>query len=203
MGDLPGGAFESIATDVTSDGSTIAGYSYSGNGFSEAFRWTAASGMVGLGDLPGGDFFSQANGVSADGSTVVGHSSSAADAGNYDEEAFRWTAAAGMVGLGDLPGGDFYSDALDVSADGSTVVGVSISTGDSFTGLQAFRWTSTAAWSRCGTCCSPTASTPPPMGGRSSTGPTASAPTATRSSATAFVTTTSKPSSPSSPSRPV
>ena len=27
-------------------------------------------------------------------------------------------------GLGDLPGGDFYSEALGISADGSTVVGV-------------------------------------------------------------------------------
>jgi probable HAF family extracellular repeat protein len=139
LGDLPGGAFESIATDVTSDGSTIVGHSDSVNGIAEAFRWTAASGMVGLGDLPGGDFYSQAFAVSDDGSTVVGKSRSASSVGY---EAFRWTEASGMVGLGDLPGGSFDGIAWDVSADGSTVVGVSNSIGDIFVGQKAFRWTS-------------------------------------------------------------
>ncbi len=38
-----------------------------------------------------------------------------------------------FMGLGDLPGGEFFSSAQDVSADGSVAVGVS--------GGQAFRWT--------------------------------------------------------------
>src|SRR5690606_14476288 len=38
-------------------------------------------------------------------------------------EGFVWTDADGMLGLGDLPGGGFGSRALDVSADGSVVVG--------------------------------------------------------------------------------
>ena len=46
--------------------------------------------------------------------------------------------AAGMVGLGDLPGGDFSSIAQDVSDDGSVVVGI----GNSASGEEAFRWTS-------------------------------------------------------------
>ena len=37
-------------------------------------------------------------GISADGSVVVGQSR---------DQAFRWTQATGMVGLGDLPGGIF------------------------------------------------------------------------------------------------
>lgn len=41
-----------------------------------------------------------------------------------------------MVGLGDLPGGDFLSDAKDVSADGSVIVGA----GWSASGPEAFRW---------------------------------------------------------------
>jgi probable HAF family extracellular repeat protein len=41
-------------------------------------------------------------------------------------------------GLGELPGGDFYSTALGISADGSTVVGVS-TVGSVHS--QAFRWT--------------------------------------------------------------
>ena len=37
-------------------------------------------------------------------------------------EGFIWTAATGMVGIGDLPGGFFASSAEGVSADGSVVV---------------------------------------------------------------------------------
>jgi uncharacterized membrane protein len=56
-------------------------------------------------------------------------------------EAFRWTSAAGMTGLGDLPGGDFYSKATDISADGSVVVGYGTSDLVSYSGWEAFYWT--------------------------------------------------------------
>ena len=117
LGDLPGGNFLSLAMAVSADGRVIVGYAASTNGL-EAFRWTAATGMVGLGDLSGGTFSSFAWAVSADGSVVVGYSR--ASSGN---EAFRWTQATGMVGLGDLPGGSFFSTANGVSADGQVVVG--------------------------------------------------------------------------------
>ena len=42
-----------------------------------------------------------------------------------------------MTGLGDLAGGAFFSEAYDVSNDGSTVVGTS----GSASGTEAFRWT--------------------------------------------------------------
>ncbi|HVP28588.1 MAG TPA: PEP-CTERM sorting domain-containing protein [Myxococcota bacterium] len=71
--------------------------------------------------------------VSADGSTVVGVS--VTDHPNLGEEAFRWTASGGMVGLGFLPE-ENASYANGVSADGSVVVG---NTGLSFG--EAFRWT--------------------------------------------------------------
>lgn len=70
--------------------------------------------------------------MSADGSVIVGTSYSASGM-----EAFRWTQAGGMVGLGDLTGGGFSSGASDVSADGSVIVGVS----DSAFGKEAFLWT--------------------------------------------------------------
>src|SRR5215467_5142666 len=93
--------------------------------------------FIPLGDLPGGMFLSRASGASADGSVVVGTS-----LGPSEEEAFRWTAAGGLVGLGVLPGGEGgLSSALVVSADGSLVVGVS----DSSAGRQAFRWTEAGA----------------------------------------------------------
>lgn len=122
LGDLPGGDLESLASDVSDDGSVVVGFSVSDSGI-EAFRWTANTGMVGLGDLPGGRFDSEARAISADGSVIVGFG--ATEASGFGEEAFRWTQETGMVSLGDLPGGDFESLALDVSADGSVVVGSS------------------------------------------------------------------------------
>jgi probable HAF family extracellular repeat protein len=70
-----------------------------------------------------GDVYSRATGVSGDGTAVVGYSF---DQG-FVHEAFVWTAATGMVGLGSLPGA-LIADSLAnaVSADGSTVVGLSL-----------------------------------------------------------------------------
>lgn len=48
---------------------------------------------------------------------------------------------ATFEGLGDLPGGSFYSRAQGVSADGSVVVGVSLSGNGSGNADEAFRWT--------------------------------------------------------------
>jgi probable HAF family extracellular repeat protein len=119
LGFLPGGIL-SEALGVNADGSVVVGYSQA-PGQAEAFRWTAASGMVGLGFLPGGNG-SIAQGVSADGNTAVGGSS---DAVTGLPQAFRWTAAQGMVGIGFLPGssnsylpGSSNSYAYGISADG-------------------------------------------------------------------------------------
>ncbi len=92
-------------------------------------------GFQGLGVIPPvASPSSGASGVSADGAVVVG----VANSGIGTAEAFRWTSAGGMVGLGDLPGGSFFSTAYAVSADGSTVVGQ----GQSVSGFEAFRWSS-------------------------------------------------------------
>jgi len=53
-------------------------------------------------------------------------------------EAFRWTQESGMQGLGGLAGGNFYSNAYDVSADGSVVTGYSHSLEGN---KEAYRWT--------------------------------------------------------------
>ncbi len=137
LGDLSGGSFESVANGISSDGQVIVGRGTSGSG-TEAFRWTNDGGMVGLGDLPGGYFNSWATAVSSDGSIVIGTSSSTASFASYENatEAFRWTSVGGMVGLGDLPGGDFHSSANAISSDGSIVAGQSISA----LGYEAFIW---------------------------------------------------------------
>lgn len=68
--------------------------------------------------------------ISSDGSMIVGHTGSA-----DGTEAFLW--ADGVVsGLGDLPGGDFWSSAHALSLDGSAVVGYSLSD----KGGEAFLW---------------------------------------------------------------
>lgn len=61
-------------------------------------------------------------------------------------------ALAGVVGfqgLGDLPGGNIFSQAAGVSADGSVVVGQS----NSASGGEAFRWTAgggmVGLWATC------------------------------------------------------
>ncbi|CAK9078657.1 PEP-CTERM sorting domain-containing protein [Durusdinium trenchii] len=69
---------------------------------------------------------------------VVGQASSSSGT-----EAFRWTSSGGMIGLGDLPGGGFFSNAYDVSADGAVVVGSGYSNSVYGTPIyEAYRWTS-------------------------------------------------------------
>jgi probable HAF family extracellular repeat protein len=126
------GHHASSAKGVSADGSVIVGSSSSDSAH-EAFRWTADGGMVGLGRLRD-HLHSYAQDISADGSVVVGSSGNRTLGVLYphgwepveDYEAFVWTEADGMVGLGYLPG-DGWSQAYAVSADGSMVVGASAS----------------------------------------------------------------------------
>jgi probable HAF family extracellular repeat protein len=139
LGYLPGGEWFSSASGVSADGSVVVGSSDSASG-NEAFRWTQATGMVGLGNLEWEwGSFGDASGVSTDGSVVVGYSSN-----ELSFEAFRWTQQTGMVGLGDLLSSvdttsRFFSIASGVSGDGSVVVGDS----QSVNGQEAFIWNST------------------------------------------------------------
>ena len=117
------------AREVSADGNVVVGNTLGLP--SQAFRWTQATGVVGIGNFPGGSG-SDAFDVSDDGNVIVGRGIS-----TNGQEAFRWTEATGIVGLGDLPGGDFTSEATGVSADGSVIVGGATSAD----GKEAFRWT--------------------------------------------------------------
>ena len=126
LGDLPTGGFQSVAQDVSADGSVVVGMSLVDGNMHDAFRWTEATDMVGL---SGGTIYCRGTGASFDGSVVVG--------ANYSVnpvEAFRWTQGTGIVNLGSL---GRSSHAEGVSADGSVVVGRSGT-------LEAFRWTQAA-----------------------------------------------------------
>ncbi len=93
-----------------------------------------AASILALGDVPGGNFTSQANAVSADGLVVVGQSGF---------QAFRWTAATGMIGLGFVPSSPLQrlSDARAVSMDGSVIVGYATVPVPTFNKNGSFLWT--------------------------------------------------------------
>lgn len=133
LGGLDGPSYGSSIPGVSADGSTVVGYSQHGDLTIEGFRWTEATGMTGIGWLPG-EQVSFARQVSGDGAVVTGK---AQDNGGTNAVAFHWTQASGMVSLGSLPGGSDNSEAWDISADGSTIVGEAYSTD----GIQAFVWT--------------------------------------------------------------
>lgn len=121
------GYLSGAARAVSGDGSVVVGFSSSnsvpGSGVagSQAFRWTQHDGLEPLGVLSGGSG-SRADGISADGSVIVGTSST--DIG--PREAFLYTSASGLQGLGAFSGGGFSSSALGISADGTVVVGNSV-----------------------------------------------------------------------------
>ena len=93
----------------------------------------------GLGDLPGGGVESKTYGMSGDGRTVVGYSESSP----YDE-AFRWTDANGMVGLGDFDPNATQprSESWGASYNGTVVVGYAW---QNVIGYLPCRWTASGA----------------------------------------------------------
>ena len=138
LSDLPNGIFDSRGYAVSNDGNMVAGFGSTAAG-PEAMRWTEAGGMVGLGLLAGLPY-STAYGISGDGNTVVGfgHQNILQTNGVAGDQAFRWTQATGMVGLGYLNVGDNYSLAAATNSDGSVVVGNSSNTVAGT--AEAFRW---------------------------------------------------------------
>ena len=121
------GAFETAANGVSGDGSVVVGQSVSDfTQGSRAFRWTRAGGFERLADS-----VSFANAVSADGTVIVGSVS-----GEDTTRAFRWTEEGGLQTL-DLLDGGISAAALDVSGDGSVIVGRSLGEGNLAT---AVRW---------------------------------------------------------------
>jgi len=125
----------STASGVSGDGLIVVGTTFwnsSEYSYSEAFRWTDATGMVALLEQPGGPGPSSfATGISADGSLIVGGLGSYHD--QLNSEPFVWTAASGMqrlvdlltvqYGLGDEIAGWQLGNIVDLSADGRFLVG--------------------------------------------------------------------------------
>lgn len=117
----------------------------------QAYRWTLGTGAIGLGWLRPNGTDSTANGTNDDGSVIVGCSATWSFNHSGNCEAFRWTEATGMVGLGFLPGSiptpppgtvpvvpPGFSDATAANADGSVIAGYAENASNA---VEAFRWT--------------------------------------------------------------
>ncbi|MFT5314556.1 MAG: hypothetical protein ACI9UK_000377 [Candidatus Krumholzibacteriia bacterium] len=117
------------AHNVSLDGRYVVGQAEMGGLSPQAFFWSVGQEPISLGNLSGrGTDASQATSVANDGK-VVGWSG---DEFSESQEAFIWTAQTGTQALADvavaggvtLPTGLRLTRALDISGDGSTVVGV-------------------------------------------------------------------------------
>jgi len=131
------------AEAVSGDGNVIVGTRFNGIGTSqpEAFRWTEATGVVGLGNLDvSGTGESTGAGVSYDGSVIVGRTTTDSG-GNGPSRGFRWTEADGMMDLGVFSNPLFSSNAHDVSDDGSVVSGHGLVQIFGDFRVEASRWT--------------------------------------------------------------
>jgi uncharacterized membrane protein len=114
------GGASGLAYALSADGATVA-VSESG-----AFRWTISGGLQQLAPFDtGGGYPYIPYAISADGQVIAGEGRDPAPAPLfYSTVAFVSTGTGRSVSLGGLPGApDIYSQALGVSADGSTVVG--------------------------------------------------------------------------------
>lgn len=138
IGDLPGGAFDSRAYDISPDGSVVVGRSLDTTATVSyvAIMWTESGGIVPLGDGGMSIKRSLARGVSINGDVIVGQFTPETSSSPV---VFRWTSSTGMVALVDTAAGFERGQAFDVSADGQYVVGVGTA---STTPNQAFRWNS-------------------------------------------------------------
>jgi uncharacterized membrane protein len=132
VGGLPR-ASQSLALDVSYDGSVAVGLSLIGGESLEAVRWVNGGPADGLGFIPGG-LSSQAHAISADGTIIVGNSGILDPQLGVLEYAAIWDAEHGMRDLKSvleaehglsLPGWRL-KQATDISADGRTIVGQGI-----------------------------------------------------------------------------
>ena len=139
-----------IVHTASLDGSRLAGRGWDADGHEQAARWLDDGSIEGLGFLPdpGPILWSRGRGITPDGSVVVGTAHGADGLGGYTYQGFRWTETGGMVGLGVTgPHGNLGTTAaMDVSANGSVIVGAwggQLGIGD---GSQAAIWHAGIGW---------------------------------------------------------
>ncbi len=129
---LPGATNGNAASAVSADGRFVVGESDSANtpGFllEDGYRYERSTGtLLSIGSLNPAGFSTHASGISGDGAAVVGFSKQLIGATNI-QRAYAWTPGAGIVGLGVFSGAG-SSFGYGISADGSTIVGATTTTG--------------------------------------------------------------------------
>jgi probable HAF family extracellular repeat protein len=106
-----------------------------------AMTWSESGEMQPVPGLPALDY-SFVTALSADGQTVVGRLISDVDSdGSIDQPGFVWNPISGIQFIEGLITGELDSNVVDVSSDGSIVVGYSPSPQAGPAGNEAFRWT--------------------------------------------------------------
>lgn len=121
LGDIPGGAFYSHGFEISGDGSTVVGISRTDID-DHPFRWVGGVMHDLFDDFPKGSIPPFANCISDDGTAIVG-------------DQFRWKL--GVVEFIDPPDGALFASPLQISDDGSVIVGHARF---SATHTEAFRW---------------------------------------------------------------
>ncbi|CAG0966560.1 hypothetical protein PHYC_01016 [Phycisphaerales bacterium] len=134
----PGMPEATITNAVSGDGQTIVGGAFNIGQNPRAFRWSGPGTFETLGTFSLYNM-TYAQGVSGDGSVIAGHGEISGTGGGVGQ-AFRWTEGTGMQGLGFTRATHSFSEAMAVSRDGSTIIGLSRGGSD----YRAFAWTSQA-----------------------------------------------------------
>jgi len=128
---VPDGTYRSFAYDISADGKVVVGFARVKSNYGiddRGFLWTRDRGFI-LVNNPGG-VYSEAYAISQDGLTMVG---SRWRLGGAPLDATQWTLAGGPLDLGVWVGNNVIPLALDVSDDGSVIVGFR-------SDYQAFIW---------------------------------------------------------------
>lgn len=115
-------------TAVSGDGHTIAGTSLTATLQTAPVRWDGITGPILLGTST---TVGEPVAVDFDGNAIAG----TLNPGTSSQRAFRWTAGGGIQNLGLLPGRS-ETEAMDISSDGTTVVGIASGGG----AARAIRW---------------------------------------------------------------
>ena len=92
----------------------------------EAFRWTAADGMMPLGDLPDGEFSSSAYAVSGDGKVVVGRAAGPVDPRHFCGRPNKACSHSIRSCATSRAAQWQLTEARDISDDATVVVGIGI-----------------------------------------------------------------------------
>jgi uncharacterized membrane protein len=117
------------ATGVSSNGNRVTGQADDGSGIAKAFHYTGPTGVVSIGTLSGNPTDQSMGNAVSDHGTVIGFSGDPFFGGS---QAFIWDSKHGIRPLrrvlnamgANIPADISLVNALDISADGSTIVGI-------------------------------------------------------------------------------